>query len=204
MVGLKNVVSVCTCGFLEVCSEKEFVQIINCFGNHWIRITNKSYKQNEVKIYDSMRTGDLCIDGKEIITLLVKTSRKYLSLTFPDVQQQQGGSDCGLYALAFSFSLCSGTDPAKLSHHQDEFRSHYLHCLKNKKITDFPHDKIMKNPGKSLLQRIKVYCTCRLPDTGDNMAQCSRCLEWFHQTCLKNEWEDDKPLPKLWYCPDCR
>ena len=60
-----------------------------------------------------MRTGDLRVNGKEIITLIVKTSRKYLSLTFPDVQQQQGGSDC----LTFSFSLCSGTDPVKLSRH---------------------------------------------------------------------------------------
>ena len=64
-----------------------------------------------------MRTGDVCINGKEIITLLVRTPRKYLSLTFPDVHQQQGESDCDLYALAFSFSLCSGTDPAKLVYH---------------------------------------------------------------------------------------
>ena len=103
IVGLKNVVSVRTCRFSDESGEDEFVQIINCFGNHWICITNKKCKQNEVKVYDSIRTGDLCINGKEIITLLVKTSRKYLSLTFPDVQQQQGGSDCGLYALAFSF-----------------------------------------------------------------------------------------------------
>ena len=57
---------------------------------------------------------------EKIITSLVRTPRKYLSLTFPDVQQQQGGSDCGLYALAFSFSLCSGTDRAKLVYHQHD------------------------------------------------------------------------------------
>lgn len=65
---------------------------------------------------------------------------------------------------------------AKLLYHQDEFRSHYFCCLKNKEITDFPHDKIMKNPGKSLLRRVKVYSTCHLPDTGDSMVQCSKCL----------------------------
>jgi len=204
IVGLKNVVSVRTSGFSEEHREDEFVQIINCFDNHWICITNKNCKQNEVKVYDSMRTGDVCINGKEIITLLVKTSRKYLSLTFPDVQQQQGGSDCGLYALAFSYSLCSGIDPARLSYHQNEFRSHYLRCLENEEITDFPHDEITKNLGKSLLRRVKVYCTCRLPYTGDSMVQCSKCLEWYHQTCLESEWKDDKPLPKEWYCLNCR
>ena len=113
-IGLKNVISVQTCGFSEEYGENEFVQIINCFDNHWICFTNKNSKQIEIKVHDSMRTGDVCINGKEIITLLVRTPRKYLSLTFSDVQQQQGGSDCGLHALAFSFSLCTVTDPAKL------------------------------------------------------------------------------------------
>ena len=42
MVGLKNVVSVRTSGFSEEHREDEFVQIINCFDNHWICITNKN------------------------------------------------------------------------------------------------------------------------------------------------------------------
>ena len=69
-----------------------------------------------------MRTGDLCPNGKEAIASLVEH-------TFPDVQQQDGGFDCGLYALAFGYSLCAGTDPAKLVYIQAEFRSHFLRCL---------------------------------------------------------------------------
>lgn len=62
-VRLKNVVSAQTWGFLKSVVKMNFVQIINCFFNQ-IYITNKNC---EVKVYDSMHTGDLCINGKEII-----------------------------------------------------------------------------------------------------------------------------------------
>jgi len=48
---------------------------------------------------------------------MVKTS-PYFFLTFPDVQQQAGDSDCGLYTLAFAYTLCSGIDLAKISYKQ--------------------------------------------------------------------------------------
>ena len=160
-LGLQDVGRAQTCSFAEE-EEGEFVQIINCFSNHWVCVTNKNCKQNEVKVYDSMRTGDLCPNGKEAIASLVKTTRTYFSLTFPDVQQQDGGFDYGLYALAFGYSLCAGTDLAKLVYIQAEFRSHFLRCLMREEVTDFPHDAIMKVPGKSLLRRCKVFCLCRL------------------------------------------
>ena len=53
------------------------MQIINCFGDHWVCVTNKNCKQNEVKVYDSMRTGDLCLNGKGAIASLV-------NIIFPD------------------------------------------------------------------------------------------------------------------------
>lgn len=200
-LGLQDVGRAQTCSFAEE-EEGEFVQIINCFDDHWVCVTNKNCKQNEVKVYDSMRTGDLCLNGKEAVASLVRTSKKHFFLTFPDVQQQDGGCDCGLYALAFSYSLCAGTDPAKLVYNQTEFRSHFFRCLMKKEVTDFPHDTIMKVPGKSLLRRCKVFCSCRLPDTGDAMVQCSKCLEWYHFTCIGNECQE-KPLPELWYCIIC-
>ena len=35
-----------------------------------------------------------------------------------DVQWQSGGSDCGIFALAFATSLCSGQDPTTTSYDQ--------------------------------------------------------------------------------------
>jgi len=59
---------------------------------------------------------------------MVKTS-PYFFLTFPDVQQQAGDSDCGLYTLAFAYTLCSGIDLAKISYKQVELRPHFFAVL---------------------------------------------------------------------------
>lgn len=64
-IGLQDVGKAQTCSFAK--DEGEFVQIINCFDNHWVCITNKYCKQNEVKVYDSMCTGDLCLNGKKLL-----------------------------------------------------------------------------------------------------------------------------------------
>ena len=198
IVGLKNVVSVRTCGFSDESGEDEFVQILNCFGNHWICITKKNCKQNEVKVYDSMYTGDL---WKRNHYFTSEDIKKILIIDFSRCSATARRIRLWPICPCIQFLLVLWYRSSKVIISPG---LHYLRCLKSKEITDFPHDKIMKNPGKSLLRRVKVYCTCRLPDTGDSMVQCSKCLEWFHQTCLENEWEDDKPLPKLWYCLDCR
>ena len=57
-LGPQEVVKAQTCSFAEE-DEGEFVQVINCFSDHWACVTNKNCKQNEVKVYDSMRTGDI-------------------------------------------------------------------------------------------------------------------------------------------------
>ena len=99
-------------------------------------------------------------------------------LTFLDVQQQVGSSDCGLYSLAFAYTLCNGRDLAKLEYYQVQFREHFLECLKNGVIDAFPHT-VMKNPKKPFLGKFSVYFIC-LPNTGDSMVQCCDCKEWLH------------------------
>ena len=32
--------------------------------------------------------------------------------------------------------------------------------------------------------KIKRYCICKGPDTGEMMVQCDNCKEWFHLTCV--------------------
>jgi len=82
-----------------------------------------------VNIYDSSHTGDVPISTKEVVASLVEATGKYLSLTFPDVLQQTGGSDCGLFVLAFAYSLCSGEEPETITYKQNELRSYFLQCL---------------------------------------------------------------------------
>ena len=131
---------------------------------------------------------------------LVKTPNKHITLTFPDVQQQTGGVDCGLFVLAFAYTLCDGGIPEKMTYKQHALRSHFRDCLIKKKITTFPADPITKFSSKPLLKTFKVYCLCRLLDFGDGMIKCCQCLERFHWSCVQ---VDEDTLPSKWYCAIC-
>ena len=45
------------------------------------------------------------------------------------VQQQVGGKDCGLFAVAFATELANGGDPVKVQYDQCAMREHYYSCL---------------------------------------------------------------------------
>ena len=61
-----------------------------------------------------------------------------IEVRYIDIQWQSGMSDCGLYASAFTTSLCFGKDPATLSFDQQQMRSHLLSCIESECITPFP------------------------------------------------------------------
>ena len=163
----------------------EFIQILNCANRHWVCISTIGCKPQVVNVYDSMRTGDVPFGAKEsIATLLNCRSARNVYLVYPDVQQKTDGSSCGLFALAFAYTLCEGKDPSRATYCQNSLRSHFQSCLQEKSATSFESGRSLYNPGPFLKSRFKVYCTCRLPDSGDNMVMCSSCKEWYHYTCV--------------------
>ena len=67
----------------------EFVRILNCADQHWVGISTIACKPQMVKVYDSMRTGDVPSNTKEsIATLLYIYLEHTVYLVYPDVQQQ--------------------------------------------------------------------------------------------------------------------
>ena len=45
----------------------------------------------------------------------------------------------------------------------------------------------------------RIYCTCRLSDSGDKMVQCTLCHAWFHYTCGPPNWKKKAN----WLCGKC-
>ena len=54
------------------------------------------------------------------------------------VQQQTNGSDCGIFAIAFSTCLVFGEDPTFVNFDAQSMRTHLASCLSNGKFTLFP------------------------------------------------------------------
>ena len=203
--GLQNVSLARTLSFVQ--QNGPFVQILNVDDSHWICATNKGCKPNSLKIFDSRKTGEMSLQTKEIIAALLCCDRKTISVIYPSVQQQVDGASCGLFAIAFAYSLCEGKNPSEVLYKCKEFRNHFYSCLQKKEISSFPVEVAQadRKPSDSANMpssvKFKVYCLCRLPDTGDNMICCSKCTEWYHFTCVKIS--PGTNLPDDWYCPKC-
>jgi len=61
-------------------------------------------------------------------------------INMKEVQKKSGTDDCGLFAIAFSFSQARKVDPANLrsSFAQSVMRSHFINCLQEEKFSQFP------------------------------------------------------------------
>ncbi|KAL2098431.1 hypothetical protein ACEWY4_007638 [Coilia grayii] len=114
-----------------------FVQIFNVCANHWVTVSNIGCQVGVVNVFDSLNashtqeflmqvTGLLCFPGRSV------------KLQWPSIQQQEGGSDCGLFAIANSLTLCRGEDPCNVSYNQTLMRTHLYACFQNGLLTPFP------------------------------------------------------------------
>ena len=64
-------------------------------------------------------------------------SEHYIFLNWP-VQNQMGGADCGLFAIAFAVAICFGMKPSIVIFIQEKMRCHLIECLKNETFCNFP------------------------------------------------------------------
>jgi Ulp1 family protease len=183
------------------CDGTPFVQILNTKESHWICVTNIGCKPNSIRVYDSMKTGDVPLQTKECIAALLNCQSRVIFVLFPDVQQQTDGASCGLFALAFAYTLCEGKDPSHMTYTSLHFREHLLRCIELKEMTSFACKNTLYKPGKPLVTKFSVYCLCRLPNTGDDMVCCSSCSEWYHYTCVN--LPSGKKIEDAWYCSNC-
>ena len=198
-VGLQDVDLSRTLCFVQ--GEPAFIQILNTNDSHWICVTSIGCKPNVVKVYDSMRTGNVCTSTKECIATLLNCQSKFVFILFPEVQQQTDAASCGLFALAYAWSLCEGLDPSQLVYEASTLRQHFRRCIQKKEMTRFDVRAALYKPEKPLSTKFRVYCFCRLPNSGDKMVCCNLCSEWFHFTCVG--LAPDSLLGATWHCPNC-
>ena len=116
---------------------KEFVQILNVTGNYWITVSNFGCGSSRIEVFDSLG-GLLSQQCLKVVADLMQCEESKIAIDYVDVQKQQGGNDCGLFAIAFATSICSRQSPATLSYDQSLMRSHLLQCLERKKMVKFP------------------------------------------------------------------
>ena len=124
-------------GFQDTClAEKfamsppdcEFVQILNLSNNHWITISTIGCETGSVNVFDSLNMF-LSLAVKRLIADILMSSNKEIMINYVNVQQQSGGSDCGLFAIAFATCLCESQNPSLVYFCQKQMCSHLMSCF---------------------------------------------------------------------------
>lgn len=128
-----------------------------------------------------------------------------LDTQVPNVQQQFGSSDCGLFAIAFTVHLAFRDDPQHIVFEQSQMRPHLLKCFQRKKMEPFPHKKVASIPTDKATHfpfvQIELFCTCLMPETMDDMVECEECEKWLHLKCMGHTQAPEKD--ELWFSRKC-
>ena len=104
------------------------VQILHINGNHWVCAATTS-KGRLVHVYDSLYTGW----DKSSYKMLQRQFRcSPCNIKFANVQKQCGGTDCGLFSIAFATSIAFQEDPSQKRYNQDIMHQHLLNCFYSK------------------------------------------------------------------------
>ena len=93
-----------------------------------------------MKVYDGMLT----VHDKKVVADLLQCRDKAILVSYTDVQLQAGGSDCGLFALAFATSLCNGEEPEAILYEQSSLRNHLFNGIMQQKLLPFPKKRKRK------------------------------------------------------------
>ena len=178
------------------------IQIHHTGMYHWVTTTTlKCAKPCRVRVMDSRWCGRLTRDMEIQISQIYGDGKPSSSLTYElcPVQQQSGGKDCGLFAIAFATEVAYGGDPVIVSYQQAEMRSHLLSCFEKGELQLFPRAQRSASVCSRQILCIKTYC-CGLPESYCDMIECEVCFNWYHFRCVLVKKKADTVT---WICITC-
>lgn len=197
--GLQDVILAVKCGFTQ--GVENCVQILNARGNRWITMADTDLLPNEICIYDSLQAlnvkGDRIncrISVEQAACQLVKSKIGVRFVAPTDIQQQIGGNDCGLFAIAFAAVVCLGKQPSFASYKQELMRKELIRTFENKDILTYVSNAVtfdVRDNASVLFEwNCRIYCHCLMPDDRKQMVKCSACNRWYHHSCEKGDFID--------------
>ena len=112
---------------------KDQLQVIHSRGDHWIIASTVGCTSGEVLVCDSLY-GTLDTATLDVIANLFHSS----IVKMLECQKQKGGTDCGLFAIAYATAIAHGVDPTNMTLNQAAMRSHLIKCFEEENLSLFP------------------------------------------------------------------
>jgi len=114
------------------------IQIVHCTSrHHWVMTTTVNCMQGEVKVFDSTFFNCDKETLQTVYTLYQHASER-LTITMCHCQKQAGGTDCGLFSIAFATALVHGMNPENFKFCQEKMRPHLVDCFNKQMMVPFP------------------------------------------------------------------
>nr|XP_047124266.1 uncharacterized protein LOC105849580 [Hydra vulgaris] len=189
------------------------IQIIYS-NNHWITFAAET--SNNIKVFDSLSSNPLHHTSIKQICHVVNCNESILRILIEPTQQQQNGSDCGLFAIAYATDILFGINPVDSNYDHTKMRAHLVDCFRQNLMSTFPQASFSKRikRGRQKIVLQDIFCSCRMSffdsdvetDKGLFMAQCSNCSEWFHKRCqnIPTNIFKNKNYGNHWKCSRCQ
>ena len=111
---------------------RKVLQIVHSRQNHWIVGSTIDCDDKEVCIYDSLFASLDCSTKKLMLQLFGEDVHTIMR----SCPKQEGGNDCGLFAIAICTALAYGIELTTFN--QPAMRNHLLMCFKLQCLTVFP------------------------------------------------------------------
>ena len=121
---------------------------------HWVTLTNIDFRKVRISkktfdasksewfLYDSLYSPDLLKSAslRNFLTKLYSHANMSgrFQLLIPDVQQQEGKVDCGLFALAIAYELARQNNPSGCRFDQYAMRDHFRNMVATNNFVAFP------------------------------------------------------------------
>ena len=115
----------------------EFIQILHTGQQHWACVASVGCGDGTVNLYDSLYHNIIYSEVEDQVVNLVG-QENFTGIQVVPVQQQQNGSDCGVFAAAFATCLAYGIPPQTVRFDIYKMRAHLYYSLKNGLLQMFP------------------------------------------------------------------
>ena len=114
---------------LSESSVQNKLQIIYCrMRHHWIVASTMNCRFGEVRVFDSL--FHYCDEETEyVIAKLFQCGPKKVTVKVAHSQKQKGGSDCGVYAIAFATAIAYEMNAGRQKLKQEAMRPHLVNCF---------------------------------------------------------------------------
>ena len=107
-------------------------------GTHWLLLSSYGVKRSgQLAVYDSMYNS-LSACTTALVEQLQELHVQPPGAIMRPVQRQNDGYSCGLFALAFAFSIVLGQDPCTVRYDRASMAPHLVMCLEHGIVQPFP------------------------------------------------------------------